>query len=58
MAYVDLQEPMGVQTTSKLEKVLRKYREAEILRDNWKHKYEEAYEYTMPQRESFFKLRS
>ena len=54
MAYVDLQEPMGVQTTSKLEKVLRKYREAEILRDNWKHKYEEAYEYTMPQRESFF----
>jgi len=33
---------------------LKKFKEAEHIFDHWKDKYEEAYEYTMPQRESFY----
>ena len=29
-------------------------KKAEGIKDYWKEKFEEAYEYTMPQRESFF----
>ena len=31
---------------------IKKFRDAEYIFDHWKDKYEEAYEYTMPQRES------
>jgi hypothetical protein len=33
---------------------LKKYQDAETIFDHWKDKYEEAYEYTMPSRESFY----
>ena len=33
---------------------IKRFRDAEYIFDNWKDKYEEAYEYTMPQRESFY----
>jgi len=33
---------------------IKKFRDAEYIFDHWKDKYEEAYEYTMPQRESFY----
>ena len=32
---------------------MKKYRDSEKIYDHWKDKYEEAYEYTLPQRESF-----
>ena len=32
----------------------KKYQDAETIFDHWKDKYEEAYEYTMPSRESFY----
>ena len=33
---------------------LKRYKKAEGIKDHWKEKFEEAYEFTMPQRESFF----
>ena len=33
---------------------LKRYKKAEGIKDHWKEKFEEAYEYTMPQRESFY----
>lgn len=54
MAYVELAEVPKSEGNKKADYVLKKYKEAEILKDQWKPKYEEAYEYTMPQRESFY----
>ena len=34
--------------------LLKRYNKAECIKDYWKEKFEEAYEYTMPQRESFY----
>ena len=39
---------------SRVQMFLKRYKEAESIHDHWKDKYEEAYEYTMPQRESFY----
>ena len=54
MAYVDLSEPPKSVGSSKVDFIIKKWRESEILKEQWKPKYEEAYEYTMPQRESFY----
>tara|TARA_R100000988_G_scaffold103694_1_gene84196 strand:+ start:741 stop:2342 length:1602 start_codon:yes stop_codon:yes gene_type:complete len=41
-------------TDEKFQSFLKKYQDAETIFDHWKDKYEEAYEYTMPSRESFY----
>ena len=41
-------------TDNRVASFLKKYKDSEYIFDNWKDKYEEAYEYTMPQRESFY----
>lgn len=38
----------------KFKSFFKKYQDAETIFDHWKDKYEEAYEYTMPSRESFY----
>ena len=53
MAYVELAETPK-EGDKKLDVILKKWKESEVLKDQWKPKYEEAYEYTMPQRESFY----
>ena len=56
MAYIPIAETEVNATTTDNNVIsfLRKYRDAEGIFDHWKDKYEEAYEYTMPQRESFY----
>jgi len=54
MPYIDLPDPIIVDNKNKVDSVLKKYKEAEMLQDHWKPKYEEAYEYTLPQRQSFY----
>ena len=54
MPYIDLPDPVIVDNRNKADSILKKYKEAEILQDHWKPKYEEAYEYTLPQRQSFY----
>ena len=34
--------------------ILKKYKEAQSIKDYWKDKFEEAYEYCLPNRESFY----
>ena len=46
--------PMTSDNDSKVGTFLKRYKKAEGIKDYWKEKFEEAYEYTMPQRESFF----
>ena len=41
-------------TDGKFKSFFKKYQDAETIFDHWKDKYEEAYEYTMPSRESFY----
>ena len=41
-------------TDNKFKNFFKKYQDAETIFDHWKDKYEEAYEYTMPSRESFY----
>tara|TARA_R110000765_G_scaffold272908_1_gene371594 strand:+ start:3568 stop:5157 length:1590 start_codon:yes stop_codon:yes gene_type:complete len=44
----------NVSSDKKVEAILRKYKEADALKLQWKDKFEEAYEYCLPQRESFY----
>jgi len=39
---------------SKVDYILKLYKESQSLKDHWKDKFEEAYEYCLPQRESFY----
>ena len=34
--------------------ILKKYQEAVSVKDHWREKFEEAYEYCLPNRESFY----
>ena len=43
------QTPQG-----KVDYILKLYKESLALKDHWKDKFEEAYEYCLPQRESFY----
>ena len=56
MAYVPIAQPPveNYDTDNRVTSFIKKYKEAEQIHDHWKDKYEEAYEYTMPQRESFY----
>ena len=52
MAYVPIAQPPveNYDTDNRVASFIKKYKEAEQIHDHWKDKYEEAYEYTMPQR--------
>ncbi len=54
MAYVDVSDPPSYGSTDKATSILKKYKEAENIKDYWKDKFEEAYEYCLPNRESFY----
>jgi len=56
MVYIPIEEKEFdySQDNTKMINFLKKYKDAETLFDHWKDKYEEAYEYTMPSRESFY----
>ena len=55
MVYIDVPEKNNIgDQTSSYKMFFKKYQDAESIFDHWKDKYEEAYEYTMPQRESFY----
>ena len=43
-----------VDTTDKAIAILQKYKEAVSVKDHWREKFEEAYEYCLPNRESFY----
>ena len=38
----------------KATEILKKYKEAKGIKDHWKDRFEEAYEYCLPNRESFY----
>ena len=55
MAYIELADTeidTGA-TDNRVASFLKKYKDSEKKYDHWKDKYEEAYEYTLPQRESY-----
>ena len=54
MAYVDISDTPSVGATDKATSILKKYKEAQNIKDHWKDKFEEAYEYCLPNRESFY----
>jgi len=54
MVYEDTTEILAEDSSKKVDVIIKRYKEAEALKDNWKDKFEEAYEYCLPQRESFY----
>ena len=54
MAYTDTDISPNVSTDKKVDAILKRYKEADALKSQWKDKFEEAYEYCLPQRESFY----
>jgi len=54
MAYTDTDVSPNVGTDKKVEAILKRYKDADSLKAQWKDKFEEAYEYCLPQRESFY----
>jgi len=53
MDYLDNSE-INYGTEDKASEILKKYKEAQNIKDYWKDKFEEAYEYCLPNRESFY----
>ena len=54
MAYVDISDTPSVGAPDKATSILKQYKEAQNTKDYWKDKFEEAYEYCLPNRESFY----
>ena len=54
MAYVDITDSPNYGSSDKATSILKKYKEAQQVKDYWKDKFEEAYEYCLPNRESFY----
>ena len=54
MAYIDIAEQPDVNSEEKVVHLIKKFKEAKDLKDHWKAKFEEAYEYCLPNRESFY----
>ena len=54
MVYTNTDIAPNVSTDKKVEAILKRYKEADNLKAQWKDKFEEAYEYCLPQRESFY----
>lgn len=53
MDYLDSSE-INYGTEDRASEILKKYKEAQNIKDYWKDKFEEAYEYCLPNRESFY----
>jgi len=53
MDYLDNSE-INYGTEDRASEILKKYKEAQNIKDYWKDKFEEAYEYCLPNRESFY----
>tara|TARA_Y100001936_G_C16090659_1_gene685900 strand:+ start:775 stop:2337 length:1563 start_codon:yes stop_codon:yes gene_type:complete len=54
MEYIDTADSPDYGGTDKATAILKKYKEAKNIKDYWKDKFEEAYEYCLPNRESFY----
>ena len=54
MEYLDTTDLPLTNSTDKAASILKKYKEAQNIKDYWKDKFEEAYEYCLPNRESFY----
>ena len=54
MEYIDTTDLPLTDSTDKAASILKKYKEAQNIKDYWKDKFEEAYEYCLPNRESFY----
>ena len=54
MAYIETEDTQNYGLTDKVTEILKKYKEAQSVKDYWKDKFEEAYEYCLPNRESFY----
>ena len=48
MAYVDHTDPPMYGSSDKASELLKKYKEAKGIKDYWKDRFEEAYEYCLP----------
>jgi len=53
MDYLDNSE-INYGIEDRASEILKKYKEAQNIKDYWKDKFEEAYEYCLPNRESFY----
>ena len=53
MDYLDNSE-INYGTEDKASEIIKKFKEAQSIKDYWKDKFEEAYEYCLPNRESFY----
>ena len=54
MAYVDISDTPMLGATDRATGILKQYKEAQNVKEHWKDKFEEAYEYCLPNRESFY----
>ena len=54
MVYTNTDIAPNTSEDKKVEAILKRYKEADNLKAQWKDKFEEAYEYCLPQRESFY----
>ena len=54
MEYIETADSPDYGGTDKATNILKKYKEAKNIKDYWKDKFEEAYEYCLPNRESFY----
>ena len=54
MAYMDMTDDPSYGSLDRATAILKKYKEAQSVKDFWKDKFEEAYEYCLPNRESFY----
>ena len=54
MEYIDAADVPITSSSDKASAILKKYKEAQNIKDYWKDKFEEAYEYCLPNRESFY----
>ena len=54
MEYIDTADVLTTGTNDKATEILKKYKEAQNIKDFWKDRFEEAYEYCLPNRESFY----
>ena len=54
MEYVNTSDTPNYGTKDKATEILKKYKEAQGIKDHWKDRFEEAYEYCLPNRESFY----
>ena len=54
MEYINTTDVVEYNEQDKAAGILKKYKEAQSIKDYWREKFEEAYEYCLPNRESFY----